>query len=311
MSHRIAVSLFVFCFACSDKGRPLRPEEPTTAELSSYLDRSHIQRGDTVTFRIVLEHHRDTTVELQTPEPEILQIPVVEHGQEQDEPYPGRVRTVFWFQLKPEKSELYTLPSWSGRYLVDKQWIELEAPALILEVSDQLTGDERLLKNVQVPEASAERSFTWLFVFLVVAAILTAGGLFVAMRGRSSVPPSNVTPPEIVAFRALQSLSTLKVEDSETTRKFCFELTSILKAYLEAVSGLNTTDLTTEEIADALESSSLPSSSRTKLLDIFRLADRVKYAGESVPSETLKELLRDARSFVDRTFSLMRNEQVS
>jgi hypothetical protein len=142
-------------------------------------------------------------------------------------------------------------------------------------------------------------------VAICVAVLLVAVALvwFVRRRMRPKpvvVPPAD--PPDVVARRALAALSRADLDDLEAVRRFCFALSEIVRAYVEARFGINATDLTTEELSSWVATAGdLSPDLRDILRGLLSATDRVKFAKAEPTRTDCTTLVDIARGFVDQT----------
>ena len=85
-------------------------------------------------------------------------------------------------------------------------------------------------------------------------------------------------------------------------RRYYFALSEIVRAYVEGRWGWNATDLTTEEIFDALETRrSIAAEHQEKLRHFLLATDRVKFAAYEPSAEEIRDSYEEALSFVEST----------
>ncbi|MEO1171243.1 MAG: hypothetical protein AAFX94_04210, partial [Myxococcota bacterium] len=273
------------------------PASSAPAELEAYVDRSRVRPGDKVTFRLVLERDASVEVRMAPPGDDLGQLTVIERGQVKEEPYPGRLRTVFWYEVEPSQAQVYELPTFQATYAVDGKPVELTTRTVFIEATDEPPTGEDDLKDIRVPGAPQPLA-PWLYgglASLLVVALL----LFWLRRKKSGVAPLEKEPPETRVRRRLAEIARIDVTVSDGARRFCFELTEALKDYLESLCDINASDLTTQEIARAIQHTWLTVAVRDEFVQVLTAADRVKFAGDATSAEALERLHRIALHFVD------------
>jgi hypothetical protein len=136
--------------------------------------------------------------------------------------------------------------------------------------------DIKPLVSVPVP-GSIPRQVRFALLGLLGAAVLGAGGFYLWKKrrpgsGEMSPPPR---PPEEVAREALEVLGA----DNQIGEKlFYFQLSAILRAYLEARFGLEAMEMTTEELAPALEHLEMERSLKSGIREFLVFSDPIKFA---------------------------------
>ncbi len=133
----------------------------------------------------------------------------------------------------------------------------------------------------------------WRWVLLGLAVLLAIVGLVRWLRARRRVPAT--APAEIVldpAARALAELAVLRARQLPAHGEFdvhAFELTRILRRYLEAVTHVPRPGHTTPELLGALGASRLAPAELEVLGGLLRMWDRIKFArGRSTPDEAVR-----------------------
>jgi hypothetical protein len=186
--------------------------------------------------------------------------------------------------------------------------VEVESLLERAEAAGEKVTDIRGLKPLERPTPE----FPWLplsaaAVLVAVAAVLL--GLWIRRRhaGESGAPPR---PAHEVALDRLAALAGLDRSDPAAVHRLHFELSEVLRVYVEARFGLNATDLTTEEIVVALPR--LPDleggdacAFRRFLVD----TDRVKFADHRPAEPEIEATFERARAFVESTRP--REEEIS
>ena len=113
-------------------------------------------------------------------------------------------------------------------------------------------------------------------------------------------------PPVVVPHeKALFALRELRARGPQTLaeiRKYYFEISTILRTYVEEILTMNATDLTTEEILRHLEhQANLPTAAQTDLKEFLRHTDPVKFAKATASPHDVEQVYRYALSFVELT----------
>jgi hypothetical protein len=114
-------------------------------------------------------------------------------------------------------------------------------------------------------------------------------GYFVNRRGHRPVIDKR-TPRE----RALATLRTLAAQNPQEPAGItaaCVEIAICLRDYITATTTISARDLTTNELARQLKINNLPTDWITRAIDILRVCDSVKFAGDVLELTTIHGLL--------------------
>ena len=133
---------------------------------------------------------------------------------------------------------------------------------------------------------------------LVLGALLL---LAAWLRGRST-PSEPEVPPHEIALRDFDRLARGGLLRPSEQGPFAYELSAILRRYLEARFAFGAWSMTTPEVMRAMPvelATSRPLEGSIR--QVLEASDFVKFAGEPVPVPTLEAWLRDARGVVTAT----------
>ena len=296
------------------------PVERDPVETRSRVDRAVATTGDVITYTVTVDHDPAYEVELPETGADIAGFRIIDVGSEEPRDENGRRILERWYKLRADLVGSYVLPPVEVAYRpapaggedVEVGEASAEAPQaqtvntseIFIEVQSVLpeggeVTDIRGLKPLRQVETPAP---WWLWAaaggggaLLALAGVL----LWRRMRRRVEAPPR---PAHEIAFEALARLRDTDFEDSEAMRRFHFEISEVIRAYVENRFTLNATDLTTEEIVGALdELRGLAGDDGERLRRFLAATDRVKFAAYE-PSETeIEETYEGALSFVEAT----------
>ncbi len=110
--------------------------------------------------------------------------------------------------------------------------------------------------------------------------------------------PRPLPPPPAPHETALRALEALEREPGLADRDFYYQLSALLRGYLEARFQLPALEMTTEELVPRLEALAIPTASRLETARLLRRADPVKYAGRAAPAAMRHQDLETVRSLV-------------
>ena len=112
-----------------------------------------------------------------------------------------------------------------------------------------------------------------------------------------------------MAFEALNRLRSTDFDDPAAVRLFYFQISEVVRAYVEGRFGMNATDLTTEEILASLESLDQLSVNQNEVLRGFLMdTDQVKFAHREPGGSDIEHVYEQALGFVESTRPVVEEE---
>ncbi len=124
------------------------------------------------------------------------------------------------------------------------------------------------------------------------------------MARRHAKPAAPALPAHEIVLAALDRLGATDFTDRAALRRAYFELSEVVRVYVEARFGLNATDLTSEEIVRRMPAiPALGPAAGERLRRFLGDTDRVKFAAHLPGEGEIRETLRGAHAFVDATRS--------
>lgn len=290
---------------------PALPAPPV--EVKASVDRAVATTGDLITYTITVE--RDAAVEVEIPEAgaEIAGFRITDLGR--DEPVKRktaagtqRISERRWYKLRADLVGSYVLPPVVVRVkppgeaaptTTSTSEIFVEVASVLPKEGEAAAKDIRDVK----PLLPLERPWPWPLIGALAALLALGLGLWWwRRRRRRPAPSAPPLPAHEVAFAALARLRQTDWSDALALRRAYFELSEVLRTYIEARFGLNATDLTTEEILRRLGGlSELEAAAGEGLRRFLFDTDRVKFAAHSPAAEEIQATYERALSFVETT----------
>jgi hypothetical protein len=183
---------------------------------------------------------------------------------------------------------------------------ELVTGTLEVEVQSALTTQDsptqpRDITGTLLPERTAwETARGWVIAgAVVIVTAVAAVAIWLLWRRRR-----REAPPVAAEIWALQMLGRLRVEEvgAGRAREFYYELSEIVRAYIEKKFALAAPEMTTEEFLTALarDRAALPYDAE-RLRVFLEACDIVKYAAFKPRREDAEQALGTARAFVSQT----------
>lgn len=315
------MTALVLLNACEPSAQVLPDGEvKAPVEVRAGVDRAVATTGDLINFQVTVDY--DPAWEVLIPESgsEIAGFRIVDIGREAPQEISGRVIERRTYQLRADLVGSYVLPPVTVSYRPgrpgdpgeessprggEEPWSEASTSEIFVEVESVLPADGQAedIRGLK-PLRDVRRRPPWLWIG-AVALVVIALGLAVAWwlrrwRQRSSyVPPR---PAHEIAFEALAALRQTDFDDPEAVRRFYFQISETVRAYVEDRFELNATDLTTEEILEWLALGEGPDVGQGgQLKEFLKSTDEVKFAHRDPSQQDIESTYEHALGFVEAT----------
>ncbi len=302
--------------ACSSEPAP-PPEAPAEprppVETRSHVDRAVATTGDVITYGVTVDYDPAYEVELPEPGADIAGFRIIDVGSEEPRDEGGRRIEERWYKLRADLVGSYVLPPVTVAYraapadgegATATEYETVQTSEIFIEVQSVLPADGEVtdIRGLK-PLRQIERPTPWWWFAggggAVLLLALAAWLLWRRSRKVVYVPPR---PAHEVAFEALDRLRQTDFEDLEAMRIFHFEISEVIRTYVESRFALNATDLTTEEIVAALDAvRGLNADNNDRLRHFLSATDQVKFAAYEPPQEEIGQTYEGALSFVEAT----------
>ncbi len=326
---RVLVSLACLLAACAQPApeaeTPAEPKLPV--ETRSRVDRAVATTGDVITYAVTVDHDSTYQVELPETGAEIAGFRIIDVGSEEPREENGRRILERWFKLRADLVGSYVLPPVEVAYRLRPADADQE-PAVTQPVGEdagEASGDSfetvrtseifievqsvlpeggevtdirglKPLRQVEIPTP-----WWWFAAGGGAVLLLTVLGILLWRRFHKPVvvPPR---PAHEIAYEAPERLRQTDFADTEAMRRFHFEISEVIRGYVENRFTLNATDLTTEEIVEALGEVRGLGGADDQRLRLFLVAtDQVKFAAYEPSEDEIAGTYEGALSFVEAT----------
>ena len=277
----------------------------------------------------------EIVLEVRAPEDYVVEFPAAQalpdlqiRGEETPDPRPAPEGGLEWrrvFRVESLASGTLEIPELIAKYGRKPEQAgepvrfqnELQTDPLKVEVRSALTTQDSLMNPRDITGTlSAKPSLKRLIakgVLLAasIAALATAAVLawLWFRRRQRNVPP---VAPELVALQALEQLGRRDWIEIGRARDYYYELTEIVRAYIERKFSLAAPEMTTEEFLNALahKPSALPYDAY-RLRTFLEACDLVKYAAFRPNRTDADQALMTARAFVHETAAAAQRAQLA
>ncbi len=329
LSWLLLATLLLSGLACSRveeeaaTGQEVKP--PVEARASA--DPAVATTGDVITYSVIVEHDPEIAITLPEPGAQIAGFRIIDLGQDEPKRIGERVVERRWYELRADLVGSYVLPPVTVSYRTsggedggggegDEETAETaEAEAaetatistseIFVEVQSVLPADGeaadiRDIKPLQ--PLPRELPWRWITAGIALALLLLAAAGYWFWRRRRPAVAKPALPAHLLAFRQLDALRGTDFSNPAAVRRFHFEISEVLRGYVEGRFGLNATDLTRQEIIPLLANlPGLDPQPREDLEQFLLATDRVKFAAFDPPPEEIERTYELALGFVEAT----------
>jgi hypothetical protein len=315
----MAVVWLVACGEPATEASDALAVPPEPVELAAGVDRAVATTGDVITYTLEVDH--DAGIEVKMPElgSEIAGFRIIDLGSEMAPDGKDRVLEKAWYQLRADLVGSYVLPSaevlW--REVPDEgdpgEWTTAETSQIFIEVASVLPEGDEMPEDIRDIKALRPPPPAWSWGAMAAGGgalgVLALAALWWwwSQRERVEPPPP---PAHEVAYAALDALRDVDASDLEAVRRWYFDISEVLRTYVEGRFGLNATDLTTEEILGRMsELDQLTAEQRSQLQGFLLDTDQVKYAAMPPTEAGIERSYERALGFVEATAQLEADDE--
>ncbi len=307
----LACGCLVLAVTACRKSPPtlVHAEQLPPIRVSVSVDHPEIHVGDLISYSITVD--ADTNVSFRLPQfAENLGGFAVRDWKRPDPVITpsGRRGQTHTYVLETYLTGQYELPPASVHYIFNGQTNTIESTPICVEVvtiaeeGDLFSGIRDIKEPVDIIEQQPGRLKHIIIAASAAAlAILAVIGLvyFIRRKNNAPVPP---VPAHEIAYESLRRLHARNLVEQGFLKLYFFELSTILRHYIENRFGLRAPERTTEEFLQDIQSTNPFSSSQRSILSAFlKECDLVKFANFSVAASDARRVHDVVVSFIEET----------
>ena len=144
----------------------------------------------------------------------------------------------------------------------------------------------------------------WIPLIILLLLIILGAIIYLIIRknrkGFFFTPPP-VLPPHVKAMKGLDKIKTEKIWQQERYKEFYTQLTDVLRRYIKDRFGVNSLEMTSDEILSIIKTKAEEDSSYQNLKQVLIIADLVKFAKYKPFMDENDLSLMNSYLFVDQT----------
>jgi len=289
--------LLALLIGCAQPAAPELDDEPVRVRAS--VVSAEVAPSKPFWLTVEVDKRQDVTFALPDPGETIESLVVMEVIDGKPQTVGNRVVEVRKVKLKAPLSGTYLIPGVEAPWKTADNQVGTAGtgPILLQATLDPGTADAEL-KPLKAP-AKPDREFpVAALVLLLLIGLAVAVGL--ALRRRGRVVPEVVVPADEVALAALAALGARVGVDAASA--LAWEVSAVLRRYLEARFGFPAWRMTTPEVLRAMP----PELARQHRIadavrQVLEASDFVKFAGQDVEASAPAGWIEQAREVVTAT----------
>ena len=291
-------------FVLSGCDEPPREQIQDPVVVTAQVERAQVTPGRP--FELTIEINRRDDVAFEAPDvgAGIDGLVIMDMREEGPEYAPGRILTRTIYKLKAPLSGTYLIPGIEGLWkdTADGRGTAGSGPILIEAVhaaGEEGSGETQLrdLKPARRPLTDWTPAFLigLLFVLLLVVAWLVR-------RARKEEVLEPAPPAHELALTALKGLLASAQLRADDQGPFAYEVSAILRRYLESSFGFPAWRMTTAEVLRAMPARLLQKHRlEASIREVLEASARVKFAGDQVPEKVLRGWIEQSIVVVEST----------
>ncbi len=212
-----------------------------------------------------------------------------------------------WYILDTYETGTFTIPGATIKFRkkTDTEWQETVSKEITVEVRSLLgdTKEEVEIHDIEPPISTLNTTYIYIGLALL-ALIIIAAVIVILLKKRKKakdtfIPP---LPAHEIAFKALQDLINKDYIKTGKTREYYFELSNIVRHYLENRFELKAPEMTTDEFLNNLKhTNALRSEHKSLLREFLSHCDMVKFARYLPEENEIESSYGSARQLVEQT----------
>jgi len=275
-------------------------------QVTSMVDRSNINIGDTITYSLVVKADSEISPKIPEMGARISGLRIVDMGAEGPKKEDGRRIWEKWYKLQADITGSYIIPEAQIIYQDPNGKMEtVIAPQIFIEVTSgpEGEGDHGDIRGIKpLKEMKTDLAALYIWIGIVMTLIILAGlGAWIYYRRKGKTRTVHPPSPHEIALDALEVLRGSQDLENENFRIFYFRLSEILRGYMENRFSFPAQESTTEELIPRIESLGLTRGQKDAIRFLIRGEDMVKFARQRPSKEKALEDWEETRRLVLET----------
>lgn len=263
-----------------------------------------IEVGDKIQYEITLKAPNDLEFRLEDWEGVFEGFSVKDFGEKHSSGFFSDSHK-WWFVLDTYLSGDYEIAGLAINYKNKDatEWKILVVEPLDLKV-DSLFNDSQAedIKDIHSPVSEIRYMKVFIVLALILLLILIAGWFYWLMFIRAKQQTIILVPPHVKALEALERLKQRSLQDNESFKNYFYDLSLIVRVYIEDRFMVKAPEMTTEEFLVYVNQGSVLEEAHKKSLSGFlSLADMVKFAKYISTQTEVDQSYVSVKGFIEET----------
>ena len=175
----------------------------------------------------------------------------------------------------------------------------------VADEGDLFSGIRDIKNPVEIIDVAKKSIWFWPKIFLILIILIALIIYFIKKRRKQKEAPIQKLPAHEIAYDALEKLYNKKLVEAGLIKEYYFEISNILRHYIEDRFALRAPERTTEEFLHELNySNSLTTEHQELLKKFLEECDMVKFANFAADEKDAKKVHDVTVEFIEETEEL-------
>ncbi len=262
--------------------------EDTPVSIATHLDTSLVTIGDPIHYKVQFKYPKGTEFELPPLDQKLGEFEIQDQYLTTPERKGDNIVRSWLLKLAAFDTGQVTIPKLKITAYLNadtSRTLVFETNEKIVEVVSVLPPGEAHPKDIKPPlPLPTIVPWDWI-LFILLILMISVTWYYFYRRWRSQCPEKyfeerHLEPPALVAHRRLKQIKKNYAPTTHKRRKFYFNMSHILREYLERRYYILALEMSTDEIVEALTAGDLENERTAELEQIFNQLDNAKFAGQ-------------------------------
>jgi len=307
--YLVFITLLLLQTGCLKKEKKVVENSKQLIEVKVSVDKPSVKIGDIIRYTIKVDAASNVWFYIPDFTESVGGLAVYNWNKSEKAQLPnGRVIQTQTSELETYLVGDYEIPATNIIYVTNGKTNYISGTPIYIEVTSVATTNDTFagIRDIKGPvdiQALIKKK-SKMFLIVIAAALLTTLIIIILVRKRKEVkkvviPP---TPAHIIAYNALKNLDEKHLIEKNHIKAFYYELSNILRHYIEDRFTIKAPERTTEEFLHELNNDkTFPEEYRALLKKFLIESDLVKFANYNATGESAHNAEDKTVEFIDKT----------